>query len=134
MEILGNNSKLCLEILGKSNLDTINEWDSKWIRVSVDINLNGFRANFKIELMDDDFRQFFDSLNSVLNKTSDVFEFKTLEESIYLKGKVSYSGLIEWEGSVQYPIGDGNVLSFKFESDYLQIEAVYDSLKKDLFF
>lgn len=134
MEILGNNSKLCLDILGKSNRNTTNKWDSKWIQVSVDIKLIGFRANFKIELIEDDFKQFFDSLNPVLNNTADLFEFKTLEESIYLRGKISYLGLIEWDGFVQYPIGDGNILSFKFESDLLQIERVYDSLKKDLSF
>ena len=134
MKILGNNSKLILLILGKSNINSINEWDAKWLRVSVDINLIGFTANFKIELVEDDFKQFFNSLNDVLNKTSKVVEFKTMEESIYLKGQITYSGLIEWEGFVQFPIGDGSTLTFKFESDFLQIENLYDSLKKDLSF
>ena len=132
MELLGDKSKLNVIIVGKSNPSNLNEWDQKWITVKVKINLIGFTANYKTELLEDDLILFKDSLKSALNKSSDRVELNTLEESIYLEGQITYSGLIEWKGFVQYPIGDGNKLVFNFESDFSQIEKLYNTLDEHL--
>jgi hypothetical protein len=132
MEIIGDNSKLEIKVVGKSNVSSMNEWDKKWIQVQIYVQLIGFKANFRTELIEDDFKQFYFSLKEVLDKKTDTFELKTLEESIYLIGNVTYLGKIEWEDFVQFPIGNGNTLSFKFESDFFQIEKICSSLEQEL--
>lgn len=44
MELVGDNSKLVLEIIGKSYPNSMNEWDRRWLTVNVIINLIGFNG------------------------------------------------------------------------------------------
>ena len=132
MELIGDNSKLTLEIIGKSNPNSMNEWDRRWLTINVIINLIGFNGRYKLELIQDDLELFKNSLKKVLDRTSDKVEFKTMEESIYLQGEITHSETVKWDGFVQFPVGYGNKLYFKFESEFIQIEKLHNSLVKEL--
>ena len=111
---------------------SIIEWDARWLTINVIINLIGFNGRYKLELIQDDLELFKNSLKKVLDRTSDKVEFKTMEESIYLQGEITYSETVKWDGFVQFPDGDGNKLYFKFESEFVQIEKLHNSLVKEL--
>jgi hypothetical protein len=133
MEIKGNNALINIEILGKSNPSATNEWDKKWLMVKIKIKLIGFNADFRTEILIDDFLEFLKSIENALNRNDNEFEFKTMEESIYLKGTINHLGSIEWNGFVVHPVGNGNKLIFKFESEHYQLEKIKDELGIQLY-
>lgn len=130
MELKGDNSFINIEVLGKSNPSAINEWDKKWLRVNVFLKLSGFTADFKSEFLIDDFTLFLNSIIRAINKEVKELEFKTMEDSFYLKGVINYLGNVEWSGYAVHPVGDGNKLTFKFESEYYQLEQLRNYLTK----
>jgi len=128
MELKGDNAYISIKVHGSSNLSATNEWDKKWLKADVNVKVIGFTADFRSELLIDDFNQFLKTIDEAINKESNEVEFKTMEETFYLKGTVNHLGTLEWIGFAVYPVGDGNKLTFKFESEYLQLER----LKTDL--
>jgi hypothetical protein len=132
MELIGNSSHVLIKILKYSNPHSADEWDRKWLNIKVMISLNGFQSNYKTQFLIDDFLAFSNMLKKVIEEKEGEVEFKTLEEAFYMKGTVNYIGKVEWEGFALYPIGEGNKLSFKFESDFSQLDKIKNELENDL--
>lgn len=132
MRLIGDNGTIELGILEQSYTNSEDESDKEWLEINIKIQLNGFRAHFRTQLMRNDFERFIDSLSNVLVTQKGDVEFNTLEESFYLKGSVSYSGNIDWIGSAVYPVGDGNKLIFKLETDFYQLERIKNELIVEL--
>jgi phage pi2 protein 07 len=132
MKLIGNTSLFEVVILGRTSPNSNDEWDRRWIKTELTIKLNGFRSNQSIELLDGDFERFCDSIKESLQDFSKPIEFNTLEDSIYLKGIIQYNGQVEWEGYTIYPIGNGNKLSFRFETELAQVDNLYNDLFKEI--
>jgi len=130
MELKGDNSSISIKVYGKSNPSSENDWDSKWLRVNINIKLIGFTVDFRSEFLTDDFPQFLKSIERAINEKNSEVEFKTMEESFYLKGTINHLGTVEWIGFAIYPAGNGNKLTFKFESEYYQLEQLKNDLIK----
>ncbi|MGC8825334.1 MAG: WapI family immunity protein [Bacteroidales bacterium] len=128
MELKGDNAFINIDIISKSNPYATNEWDKKWLKVNVVLKLLGFTANFTSEFLIDDFILFLKSIERIINKETIEIEFKTMEDTFYLKGVLNHLGNIEWIGYAVYPVGNGNKLTFKFESEYNQLEYLRDDL------
>lgn len=132
MKLIGDSAIIQINIMGFSNPNSMDEWDQKWLNVEVDIKVSGFAAHFNILLLIDDFTSFKASLEKAIEAQKGEIEFNTLEESVFLKGLITYTGSIEWEGFVMYPVGDGNTLKFKTTSDFNQLESMLREINKDL--
>jgi len=132
MQLNGDNAVIELNILGQSSPNSREGWDRKWLTVSIKVTLNGFYANFQTELLSDDFIAFIQSLQKALNTLNGEVELTSLEDTLYLKGVINYKGNVEWSGFLVYPAGNGNKLTFKFESDFYQFERIKNELVADL--
>jgi|SRR3569623_935121 len=134
MRILGNNAILTLNILGKKHAQSNDTWDQQWLEVKIKVRLEGFQAFFNACIMEDEFKAFISSISKVLDTQKGVIELYTVEESIYLKGEVDYTGNVQWVGTLIYPIGTGSKLNFKFETDFYQLKRIEDNLHRELTF
>jgi hypothetical protein len=132
MKLVGDNAKLALKILRFSNPTASNEWDKKWLTVVFNLELHGFKTNYESELLIDDFSNFLEAIEGVLDRDAKVLVFNTLEESFQLKGKIDALQNIEWEGFLIYPVGSGNKLEFKCTSDFYQLNRMKDEIKSEL--
>ena len=136
MKILGDDALLELILISKITSDKKNvRWYDEWLTFNFKIKLNGFIANFDIDLTGSDIIEFIKSASHTyelsFNKNSPDIKFETLEESIYMKGIINYKGNIEWEGFVIYPVGDGNKLDFKFNTDLHQLLNIKNQLMQE---
>lgn len=132
MRLIGNTSLFEITILGKTRPQSEDEWDRRWIKIELNIKLNGFASRQFIEILSDDFVSFCNSIKNSLNDFSKTIEFITLEESIFLQGTIQYNGQVVWKGYTIYPIGNGNKLSFRFETELAQVDNLYNDLQKEL--
>ncbi|MBL7869520.1 MAG: hypothetical protein JNM71_16000 [Flavobacterium lindanitolerans] len=132
MKLVGNSSTFEMIVLGKSNPHTLNQYDSKWIKIELKIKLNGFLSHQFIELFKDDLIRFYNSINTSLSNFSIPIFLTTDEDAVYLKGTIDINGQVYWEGFNIYPIGNGNKLSFKFETELAQLDTLLIQLKKEL--
>lgn len=132
MKLKGNNSSFEIKLITKSNPNSIDEWDRKWINSELEILLLGFKANQSIEILYDDLICFYESIKNALNDFSKTIIFSNIEESVYLEGKIETNGQVLWNGFNIYPIGDGNKLIFKFETELAQIDKLFVDIKKAL--
>jgi hypothetical protein len=131
MKLIGNKSSIEIITLGKTNPNSSDEWDKRWIKVELKISLEGFISQQRIELLDGDFERLYNSIDLSLKNFLIPIEFETLEESIYLKGNIEQSGQVYWEGYTIYPIGNGNKLSFRFETELAQLDNLLVDLKRE---
>lgn len=132
MILKGDSTVLQIIILDRINSNALNIWDRKWVNCEVKIRLNGFVADFRNKFLIDDFQNFNDSITESLKDMSKPILFHSLEESIYLKGIIDISGQVFWEGNVIYPVGDGNKLIFRFNTELAQIDTLSNDLYKEL--
>ena len=133
MELKGDTSKFEIEILGRSNPNSTDEWDRKWIEVELKINLNGFNSLQYIELLDDDLIRFNISIGNALKDYSIPIIFDTLEEFLHIEGRINQeNNTIFWKGYSINPNDIRNKLDFNFETDIGQIEKLQEELKMSL--
>ncbi len=132
MKLKGNDSSLEIKLITKSNPNSIDEWDRKWINSELEILLLGFKANQNIEILYDDLVCFYESIKNALDDFSKTIIFSNIEEPIYLEGKIDINGQVLWNGFNIYPIGDGNKLEFRFETELAQLDKLFVDLKKAL--
>lgn len=127
MNIKGELENINLEIIRGVNTN-----DYQWLMVFVDVKLCGFTASYSVSIELESFTTFLKTLkNSSTDNTQDIV-FTTLEDSITLIGKYVDFGKIQWKGKFQYPIGDGNVLNFKMETNATQIQNIINELEFEL--
>lgn len=132
MKLIDNTSLFEIILFGKTNPNSYNEWDKKWVRAELKIKLNGFTSHQTIQLLDEDLIRFYNSIKETLKDFSNPIVFNTLEESILLNGIVEPSGQVKWSGHIVYPINDGNKLLFRFETELAQVDNLYNDLQKEL--
>jgi hypothetical protein len=132
MKLIGDSSVIQINILRFSNPSSLNVWDRKWLNAEINIIVHGFTAHFHTQLLIDDFTAFSNSLKNALETQKGEIIFSTLEESVFLKGLITYSGSIEWEGFAMYPVGNGNMLTFKTNSDFNQLEYMLSGINNEL--
>ncbi len=132
MKIVGDDAQLELDIIRKEHLQSDEEEDKQWLKVSIKASLIGFRAYFTASVRIDELNLFIDSISNVLDVKKGTVELYTMEEPIYLKGIVDHTGNVDWSGVLIYPIGTGSRLNFGFNTDFYQLQRIKDSLTRDL--
>ncbi len=132
MKIVGDDAQLELDIIEKENLKSDNEDDQQWLEVNIKASLVGFKAYFEASIRIDELKLFIDSINGVLDIQKGIVELSTMEEAICLRGIVDSTGNVDWTGVLTYPVGIGNKLQFRFNTDFYQLQRIKDDLTKDL--
>lgn len=132
MKIIGDDAILELDILEKEHPESEDAWDQKWLKINIQGRFEGFRAYFGACLMIDEFDAFIGSISKVLDVQKGIVALHTVEEAIYLRGEVDYTGNIEWTGVLTYPVGIGNKLHFAFKTDFYQLQRIKDNLTREV--
>ena len=132
MTIVGDDAQLELDIIRKEYSQSDNEEDQQWLEVNIKASLTGFMAYFEASVRIDEFNLFIDSISNVLDTQKGTVELFTMEESICLRGIVDATGNVDWTGVLTYPVGIGDKLQFRFNTDFYQLQRIKDGLTKDL--
>jgi hypothetical protein len=126
------NLKVGLESIRLEPLRKINIDEHQWVKVYVNVKLNGFTASYNVSIELESFTSFLETLRSCsIDRTQEIF-FTTLEDSITLSGKYIDSEMVQWNGKLQYPVGIGSILNFNMETDTAQIENLINELEFEL--
>lgn len=127
MILQSQNSFIQINILQRSYLESTDFEDGNWLDSELKISVSGFNALYGANLRTDDFQWFYEALKNLSNNISKEVEFTTMEEGLYLKGKLDITGNIKWEGVAKEP--NGNSLIFFLETDNNSIEKLIKDVK-----
>ena len=131
MLIKSENESLRIEIIQRNSPDSKDYWDGNWLRSKIIISVDGFKGSYNTNLHVDDFKRFHSDLIRLKNNAISKVEFHTMEEGICLKGKLDFSGNMQWEGVAMSEPGR-NSLSFFLASDNQLISSLIQTLEADL--
>ncbi len=112
MKIKGDAGYFEIKILSESNIDE----EYHWLTASICVEVSGFKAHFVNSIEECSLRAFLDSLKNSF-RSGESIKLITIEDTVTLEGINNGFGKTIWEGRVQYPEGNGSVLTFKLESD-----------------
>ncbi|WP_320018250.1 hypothetical protein [Labilibaculum manganireducens] len=127
MNIKGDLGNINLELIQGNSTD-----EYQWLIVFIDAKLRGFTASYNISIELESFTSFLETLKKWSIDNTQEIAFTTLEDSLTLNGKYDDLGKIQWRGKLQYPIGDGNILDFKMETDVVHVESLINELEFEL--
>lgn len=128
VSLLGEKTKIEIEVLERSYPDSTNNWDKNWITSVVHITIPGYVAQFTCELRTDELAEFADELAVMHENLEGTAAFKHIEGAICMKGTIDHLGRILWEAETCYPPGDGAVLQFEFNSDQSYLTSLIRQL------
>jgi hypothetical protein len=123
MQIRSEDSNLQINVIARSNPNSDDYWDANWLESEIRISAPGINVLSGISLRAEDFLRFYGGLKKMQDGQMQEVEFTTMEEGIYLKGKLDITGNIKWEGIVKLGT-EGNSLTFAIETDYASIERL----------
>lgn len=132
MLIDGEFSNLEVNLIRRSHPESNDYWDGNWITSELRANLPGFTARISLELRSDELFNLLKSLPQIINGSANGFEFRTLEDSLYIKVEAEPTGTINWHCKITYPVGDGAVLQFSINSDFSQIHSLMKQLEIEM--
>ena len=130
INLMGENSTVKIEILGRENPTTNDYWDGNWLNVNVYLELPEIKASYRTNIRVDEIQAFLEKLVDLNNKSTDTVELTTMEEGIYLclenqkNGSILITGrsVIEMSGKIEY----------RFTTDILSLDRFYTSLKSSI--
>lgn len=115
--LLGDGTKIAIEIIDRKYLDASDFWDGNWINSKINIEIPGYLARFNANLRTDELMTFLNQLKRMDNQMKGKAILENIEDFISLKGEMNGLGNITWTGETCYPLGTGAILNFEFESD-----------------
>lgn len=129
--LLKNNSDfLEINILKRDNTDTNDYWDANWLEAKIQIVVQGFTANYETNLRIEDLQRFYEQITKLQENKSQEIEFSTMEEELYLKGKLKSTGILMCDGEANNQTG--NILRFKLNLDDMSLNNFAQQLRKIL--
>lgn len=131
MILKSEGKSLEIEVLRRSRPESTDFEDGNWLESEIKIDLPGFKGLYGANLRSDDFEQFYQDLEELRANQANEIEFTTMEEGIYLKGKLDVSGNIKWEG-VAKSSWDSGCLTFRIETDYSSIDSLLSQVQEIL--
>jgi hypothetical protein len=132
MLISGSPSYLEINLIGRSHPESKDYTDGNWISSEVKTSIPGFTANVSLALRSDELLQFLEEISKVSSGLSNEAALRTMEDALYVKCDLDITGSIKWHCRITYPIGDGSVLNFSFETDNSQIQILKRQLENEM--
>ena len=123
MILKGEGRFLEIRILRRSHPESLDFEDGNWLETEIRITIPGFNGCFGANLRTDDFSRFNRDLERLKASQANEIEFTTMEEGIYLKGKVEMSGNIQWIGTAKSSYGDSSLM-FTIRTDFTSIDGL----------
>ncbi|MDN3449468.1 hypothetical protein QMA09_04655 [Planococcus sp. APC 3906] len=130
--VLGDNTKLEIDVLQRNYPDSTDFWDANWIASVIHLEIPGYMVHFEADLRTDELRDFVDELRSMNENLGGTAILKNLDSYIYLEGAMDLRGKISWNIETCYPAGIGAELTCDFESDQTYLRILIDELDRVL--
>ena len=131
MILKSESSSVQITILNRRiSYDSNDYWDNNWIKSEIKINTQIFRGTYSTNLRTDDFQRFYKDLSDLSKDEIQDIEFTTMEEGLFLNGKLDYTGNFKW--NVIAKPEAGYRLSFPMVTDNYSIRILMNEVLKIL--
>lgn len=127
MILIGNDGKLEINILRRSNLEADDYWDGNWLDSEIRIDVQSFKSLYGTNLRVDDLQMFCERLIALRGNKENEAEFTTLEDGLYLHCKLEYNGIINCRGKANNDTG--NSLEFRLQTDLVSLDIFIHELE-----
>ncbi|MDN7246213.1 WapI family immunity protein [Planococcus shenhongbingii] len=126
--VLGNETKLEIDVLRRNYPDSRDYWDANWVASIIHLEIPGYVVHFEADLRTDELKEFVDGLRDMNERLHGTAILKNLDNYIHLTGSMNPLGKISWILETLYPVGTGAQLSCDFESDQSYLRILIDEL------
>ncbi len=126
--LLGEETKLEIEVLCRNHPDCTDFWDGNWVKSKVNIEIPGYLVDFNADLRTDEIRDFLNELKEMNKHLKGTATLSNLDSYLYFKCVMNKTGGVFWSIETCYPAGYGAVLNFEFEADQSYLEKLIREL------
>ena len=130
MLLKSENSFVQITVLNRRSHNNTDYWDDNWIKSEIKINERNFNGKYNINLRTNDFQRFYLDLSNLSKGKIQEVKFTTMEEGLFLKGKLDLTGNIKW--SIIAKSGEGTQLRFSMDTDNNSIKILLIEVLKVL--
>jgi hypothetical protein len=109
-----------------SSTDT---YDRNWIEVAIKLRAGAFSGEYKAYFQTLDFEKLKGQMQQLYNDLSGSYEFRTLEDQLYMKFSGDGLGHINIECTAQDQAGNGNTLNFEMCIDQTSVKGLMEQLE-----
>ncbi|WP_270182274.1 WapI family immunity protein [Alkalihalobacillus sp. CinArs1] len=127
-QLLGDKSKIAIEVLGRKYPDSTDYWDGNWIDSYVLLKIPGYSAKFRANVRTNELLSFLEELKTMNETLKGKAVLENMEDFILLEGRMDALGNVMWSGETCYPMGTGAILNFTFESDQSYLTKLIEEL------
>ena len=124
------HEKIEVEVVCYERQPTGEYYDDNWVRGYVFISVGGFKGNYGLAFLTDEFSRFLDELQNLYKSLKGTAEFETIEKQLYIKASGDGKGHISIEGEAIDAAGIGNRLNFSLEIDQTDLSYTIKQLKE----
>ncbi|WP_046173624.1 WapI family immunity protein [Domibacillus indicus] len=126
--IAGQETKIEMNVIERMYSNTVDYWDSNWMRSQLRIEIPGYLVHFEAALRTDELSDFLQQLKKMNEKLKGAASFSAMDGWMDIECSMNALGGLNWQVETCYPAGYGAVLQFEFESD----QSYLNSLIKEL--
>jgi hypothetical protein len=127
--LLGSETKIEVEILGRNYPNSIEYWDVNWASSKIKIDIPGYSVRFIANLRTDELSSFVTELKLMNQNLKGKATLDNMDGYLQFECVIDKLGNINWSGETCYPAGYGAVLTFEFESDQSYLEKLIKELE-----
>ncbi|SDH52630.1 hypothetical protein SAMN04487975_105139 [Planococcus glaciei] len=126
--VLGDKTKLEIEVLQRNYPNSRDYWDANWIASRIHLEIPGYTAHFEADLRTNELKEFADELRDMNEALKGTATLKNLDDYIHLTGTMNSLGKIIWNLETRFPAGDSAKLSCTFTSDQSYLRILIDEV------
>ncbi|MET3698826.1 hypothetical protein SAMN05877753_11061 [Bacillus oleivorans] len=130
--LIGEDTKIEIEVLGRSHPNTTDYWDGNWLFSKINLNIPGYLAGFPMDLRTDELQDFTNELKKLEKEMVGKAILKNLDGYYHFEGEIDQLGKIKWSAETCYPAGHGAILNFEFKSDQSYLQGLIKELEQIL--
>jgi hypothetical protein len=116
-KVLGEDTKIEIEAIGRKYPNTTDYWDINWLVSTINVNIPGYKACFNASLTTYEIRDFYTELTRMETKLKGQAKLNNIDGYLDIECEMNRTGRMMWSAELCYPAGHGALLSFDFESD-----------------
>lgn len=131
LNLLGEpGRRLTITVHGYERDESHDLYDANWLRCSVEADLGQFRGTVDASFTTHDFARFLSDLDGVMNKSTSVASFDTMEAALFIRVEVDRAGRAAVNGKLREGDVSRSELTFSFESDRSFLAKTHAELKR----
>jgi hypothetical protein len=120
---------LLIRALSRSHSGLFDHGDGNWIDCEIELQIGGFRGNFRADLRSEEFHGFLEQLEGMRRTAEGTASFSTMEGQLALTVTGDASDTLRVTGEAIDTAGIGNRLQFAFDLDRAALPDVCQSLE-----